>query len=254
MTFAKYPSLAGRVVFVTGGASGIGADIVRAFADNGSKVAFVDINDTDGEALVAELAGAEHQPVFMHCDLTEVSVLQATIEEVGRTLGPIAVLVNNAANDDRKPIDEVDVEYWDNSQAINLRPQFFAAQAVAKQMKALGYGSIINFSSIAWRGGAANMTPYATAKAAVNGLTRALARGLGNDNIRVNAIEPGAVMTPRQRKLWYPEDSQVEAMVGHQLIKRVLLGEEIARTVLFLAADDSRMITKQSIRVDAGMS
>jgi len=254
MTFAHYPSLTGRVVFVTGGASGIGADIVRAFAGNGSKVAFVDIIDTEAEALVAELEGADHKPIFIHCDLTHISALQSAIEEVGRTLGPIAVLVNNAANDDRRPIEDVDVEYWDNSQAINLRPQFFAAQAAAKQMKALGYGSIINFSSIAWRGGAANMTPYATAKAAVGGLTRALARGLGNDNIRVNAIEPGAVMTPRQRKLWYPEEAQVDAMVERQLIKRVLLGEEIARTVLFLAADDSRMITKQSIRVDAGMS
>ena len=254
MTFAKYPSLAGRVVFVTGGASGIGADVVRAFAGNGAKVAFVDILDAEGDALVAELAHAEYPPVFLHCDLLQIPALQAAIEEVGRQLGPIAVLVNNAANDDRKPIDEVDVAYWDNSQAINLRPQFFAAQAAAKQMKALGYGSIINFSSIAWRGGAANMTPYATAKSAVVGLTRALARGFGKDNIRVNAIEPGAVMTPRQRRVWYPDDAQVDAMVGHQLIKRVLLGDEIARAVLFLAADDSRMITKQSIRVDAGMS
>ena len=253
MTFAKYPSLSGRVVFVTGGASGIGSDVVRAFADNGSKVAFVDILDEEANALVAELAGAEHEPLFIHCDLIDIQALQAAIEEVGRRLGPIAVLVNNAANDDRKPIEDVTVEYWDNSQAINLRPQFFAAQAAARQMKELGYGSIINFSSIAWRGGAANMAPYATAKSAVGGLTRALARGFGQDNIRVNAIEPGAVMTPRQRKVWYPDDAQVDAMVGHQLIKRVLLGEEIARTVLFLAADDSRMITKQSITVDAGM-
>jgi len=253
MTFAKYPSLSGRVVFVTGGASGIGSDIVRAFADNGSKVAFVDILDDEATALVAELAGAEHQPLFIHCNLIDIQALQAAIDDVRARLGPIAVLVNNAANDDRKPIDDVTVEYWDNSQAINLRPQFFAAQAAARQMRELGYGSIINFSSIAWRGGAANMAPYATAKSAVGGLTRALARGFGKDNIRVNAIEPGAVMTPRQREVWYPDDAQVDAMVEHQLIKRVLLGDEIARAVLFLAADDSRMITKQSITVDAGM-
>lgn len=168
-------------------------------------------------------------------------------------LGPISVLVNNAANDSRHDIDEVTEEYWDASLGINLKPQFFAAQAIRPQMKALGGGSIINFSSIAWRGGASNMPVYATAKAAVNGLTRALARGFGADNIRVNSIEPGAVITERQRKLWYPRQEQVDALVERQMIGRVLLGDEIARTVLFLASDDSRMITKQAITVDAGL-
>lgn len=163
------------------------------------------------------------------------------------------MLVNNAANDERHAIDEVDEDYWDRSQAINLKPQFFAAQAVRRQMRELGGGSIINFSSIAWRGGADNMPVYATAKAAILGLTRALARGFGKDNIRVNAIEPGAVITERQKRLWYPTQESIDAIVSHQAIKRVLLGEEIARMVLFLASDDSRMITKQAITVDAGL-
>jgi D-xylose 1-dehydrogenase len=253
MEFAKYPSLFGRVVFVTGGATGIGSDIVRAFAGQGARVAFVDIQDAAGEALAEELAGAGHKPLYLHCDLVDIDALKRVIAEIKVRLGPIAVLVNNAANDDRRPIDDVTVEYWDELQAINLRPQFFAAQAVRPHMRELGYGSIINFSSIAWRGGADGMTAYAAAKAAVGGLTRALARGFGADNIRVNAIEPGAVITEKQKRLWYPDPAQIERLVSHQFIKRVLLGEEIARAVLFLAADDSRMITKQSITVDAGM-
>ncbi|MET4635940.1 SDR family NAD(P)-dependent oxidoreductase [Kaistia defluvii] len=253
MTFANYPSLSGRVVFVTGGASGIGADIVRAFAGTGAKVAFVDIQADAGAALAEELAGAEHKPRFYRCDLTDTAATQAVIAEVGRALGPIGVLVNNAANDDRHEIDAVTEEYWDWAQAINLRPQFFTAQAVRPQMQLLGFGSIINFSSIAWRGGAPNMPAYTTAKAAVLGLTRSLARAFGPDNIRVNAIEPGAVMTEKQHALWYPTPESVDALVSRQCIQKVLLGDEIARTVLFLGADDSRMITKQSIIVDGGL-
>ncbi|MEO8882029.1 MAG: SDR family oxidoreductase [Devosia sp.] len=253
MTFATYPSLAGRVVLVTGGAPGIGADIVRAFAGQGAKTAFLDILDSEAGALLDELKAAAGEIIYLHCDLTDIEALKAAVAEVRRRLGPVAVLVNNAANDERHKIEEVTVEYWDHSQAINLRPQFFAAQAVRQHMKELGYGSIINFASIAWRGGADGMVSYATAKAAVGGLTRALARGFGSDNIRVNAIEPGAVITEKQKRLWYPDPKQIEAMVSRQAIKQVLLGDEIARTVLFLAADDSRMITKQSITVDAGM-
>jgi NAD(P)-dependent dehydrogenase (short-subunit alcohol dehydrogenase family) len=249
MSFATYPSLAGRVVFVTGGASGIGADIVRAFAANQAKVAFIDVQDEVGEALARDVGAT-----YRHCDVTDIAALQSVIREVGRTLGPIAVLVNNAANDQRHRFEEVTVEYWDKNQAINLRPFFFAAQAVRPMMQQLGGGSIINFSSIAWKGGGFEMTAYATAKAAIHGLTRSLAKGLGEDNIRVNSIEPGAVMTERQRELWYKTPESVDAMVQRQLIRRVLLGEEIARTVLFLAADDSRMITKQAITVDAGLS
>jgi NAD(P)-dependent dehydrogenase (short-subunit alcohol dehydrogenase family) len=255
MEYARYPSLVGRVVFVTGGATGIGADIVRAFAGNGCRVAFVDIQDAAGLALCDEIAATnEHKPVYAHCDVTDPDALQAAIRRVGDDLGPIGVLVNNAANDERHRIDDVTSEYWDGSLAINLKPHFFAAQAVRAQMRQLGGGAIINFSSIAWRGGADSMAAYATAKAAIQGLTRALARGFGDDNIRVNAIEPGAVMTERQRKLWYPSEESVEAIVGRQVIKRVLNGEDIARTVLFLASDDAGMITKQSFVVDAGLS
>jgi NAD(P)-dependent dehydrogenase (short-subunit alcohol dehydrogenase family) len=233
---------------VTGGASGIGADIVRAFAANQSKVAFVDILEDEGRAVVAE-TGAE----FIQCDVTDVAALKAAIEVVRVRLGPIGVLVNNAANDQRHDIDAVTEDYWDNSLDLNLRPQFFAAQAVREQMRGLGGGSIINFSSIAWRGGASNMPVYATAKAATIGLTRSLANGFGVDNIRVNAIEPGAVITERQRRLWFPDQASIDAVVARQAIRRMLVGEEIARTVLFLASDDSRMITKQAITVDAGL-
>lgn len=234
---------------MTGGASGIGADMVRAFAANGSKVAFVDIQQETGQALAAA-CGA----LFLPCDITDIAALQAAIAATGDRLGPIAVLINNAASDDRHQIDDVTVEYWDRSQAINLRPQFFAAQAVRAQMRKLGFGSIINFSSISWRFGADGMAVYATAKSAVLGLTKALARGFGADNIRVNAIEPGAVITERQRQLWYRTPESIDAVVQRQAIRTILLGDEIARTALFLASDDSRMITKQSIIVDAGLS
>jgi len=235
-------------VFVTGGASGIGADIVRAFSAQGSKVAFVDLLEVEGKALALETGST-----FMPCDVTDIAALKAAIARVGAEVGLIRILVNNAANDDRHAIDAVDEEYWDRSQAINLKPQFFAAQAVRSQMQQLGGGSIINFSSIAWRGGADNMPAYATAKAGIVGLTRALGRGFGPDNIRVNAIEPGAVITDRQKRLWFKNQESIDAVVSRQSIRSVLLGEEIARTVLFLASDDSRMITKQSITVDAGL-
>ena len=254
MTFAQYPSLADRVAFVTGGATGIGADIVEAFARQRARVAFVDLQSDAGEALAERIAArGEPRPLFLKCDVTDIAALQAAIARVRAELGPIGVLVNNAANDQRHKVDEVSVEFWDHTQNVNLRHHFFAAQAVRPQMRVLGGGSIINMSSTSWRFGSADIAVYATAKAAVVGLTRALARAFGPDNIRVNAIEPGAVMTEKQRQLWYKTDESVQAMVDRQLIRRVLLGEEVARMILFLAADDSRMITKQSFTVDAGL-
>ncbi len=254
MTFAQYPSLAGRVVFVSGGATGIGADIVEAFAGQGAKVAFVDLQTEAGEALVDRIAAAgDPRPLRLSADVTDIPSLQGAIARVKQTLGPIGVLVNNAANDQRHKVDEMSVEFWDQTQNVNLRHHFFAAQAVRAHMRELGGGSIINMSSTAWRFGASEMPAYAAAKAAVLGLTRALARAFGPDNIRVNAIEPGAVMTERQRQLWYKTEESVQAMVARQLLPRVLLGEEIARMILFLGADDSRMITKQSFTVDAGL-
>jgi len=253
LTFATYPSLAGRNVFISGGASGIGADIVRAFARNHARVAFCDLQRDAGEELAKEAAHAGETALFLRCDVADIPALKGAIAEAGQKLGPIAVLVNNAANDERHAIDEVSADYWDKAQNVNLRHHFFAAQAVRPQMRELGFGSIVNLSSIAWRAGAAEMPAYAAAKAGVVGLTRALARAFGADNIRVNAIEPGAVMTERQRQLWYKTPQSVEAMVERQAIKTMLLGEEVARAALFLAADDSRMITKQSLIVDAGL-
>lgn len=221
---------------------------MRAFAANGSKVAFVDIQEGPGKALATELGA-----LFIACDITDTGALVAAITTTRDQLGPISVLVNNAANDDRRAIDDVSPDYWDRQMDINLKPQFFAAQAVRPQMQALGGGSIINFSSISWRYGADMMSVYATAKSATIGLTNALARGFGADNIRVNSIEPGAVMTDRQRALWYKEPADVDRMVNQQILKQVLTGDHIARMVLFLAADDSAMITKQTFIVDAGM-
>jgi NAD(P)-dependent dehydrogenase (short-subunit alcohol dehydrogenase family) len=253
MSLTIYPSLTGRVVLVTGGASGIGADIVRAFAGQGARVAFLDIQDSEGNALVAELGESAHRPLYLHCDLVDIAALQAAIARVRQELGPVGILVNNAANDARHAVEEVTPDYWDRAQNINLRHQFFAAQAVHPHMRELGGGSIINFSSIAWKGGGANMPAYVTAKAAVVGLTNSLARAFGSDDIRVNAIEPGAVITERQRRLWYPSQEAVDAFIEKQCIKKVLKGDAIARMVLFLASDDSQMITKQSFVVDAGL-
>ena len=254
MTFASYPSLARQVVFVTGGATGIGADIVEAFAAQGARVAFVDLQPEAGQALAERIAArGEAKPLFIKGDVTDIASLQSAIARTRAELGPIGVLVNNAANDQRHAVDDVTVEFWDQTQNVNLRHHFFAAQAVRADMKALGGGSIINMGSIAWRFGAGEMAAYATAKAAVLGLTRALARAFGPDNIRVNSVEPGAVMTERQRQLWYKTEASVQAVVERQLLGRVLLGEEIARMILFLASDDSRMITKQSFIVDAGL-
>lgn len=253
MTFATYPSLRDRAVLITGGATGIGADLVRAFAGQGARVAFLDIQEDAAEALVAELQGAAHRPVALACDITDIGRLRAAIVVARAAIGPVGVLVNNAADDRRHPIDALEPEDWDLAQNVNLRPHYFTAQAVHADMKAQGGGSIINFSSIAWRFGAGDMAAYATAKAAVVGLTRGMARAYGPDGIRVNAIEPGAVMTEKQRKLWYPTEASVQSMIDRQCIPKLLVGEEIARAALFLAADDSRMITKQSILVDAGL-
>ncbi|HEX2891419.1 SDR family oxidoreductase [Vineibacter terrae] len=253
MTFATYPSLAGRVAFISGGATGIGSEIVRAFVRNDCRVAFVDIDDKAGRRLATELNDGGGQVVFIRTDVTDIEALRQSIAQTRARLGPVAVLVNNAANDERHAVAAVDVDYWDRAQNVNLRHHFFAAQAVHPHMRELGYGSIINLASIAWRRGGGEFAAYATAKAGIVGLTRALARAFGPDNIRVNAIEPGAVMTERQQLLWYRSQAAVDEIVQRQSLKRTLLGEEIARAALFLAADDSRMITKQTLTVDAGL-
>jgi NAD(P)-dependent dehydrogenase (short-subunit alcohol dehydrogenase family) len=250
--FARYPSLVDRVVLVTGGGTGIGAAIVEALARNGAHVAFIDIQDEPAQALVERLAKARHRPRFLHGDLTDIAALRAAVATVRAEIGPVAVLVNNAANDDRHVLDEVTPDYWDAALNVNLRHQFFAAQAVRPHMRELGAGSIVNFSSIAWMFGGADFVAYSTAKAGVIGLTNSLARAFGPDNIRVNAIAPGAVVTERQLRLWYTE-KDADGLAKRQLIQRRLLPDDIARAVLFLSADDSRMITKQCLVVDAGL-
>jgi len=246
---AVYPSLRGRTALVTGGASGIGAAIVRGFARQGARVAVLDVADDAGEALAAEL-GAD--ALFVHCDLTDVEALRAAVRHVESEFGPVRALVNNAANDQRFEIDDITPEQWDASQSVNIRQQFFLAQAVAPGMRTAGGGAIVNMSSTAWMNGVGNMIPYTVAKAGVVGLTRSLGEGLGADNIRVNAIAPGGVMTERQLRLWHTPESK-EHMVRNQAIHHDLLEEDIADAVLFLSADDSRMITKQCLRVDGGL-
>ena len=254
MSSANYSDLSGRAVLVTGGASGIGADIVRGFAMQGARVGFLDIQDAAAVALIAELGKGRHAPVFRHCDLTDLAALKSAIEALARMTGPFAVLINNAANDQRHRFEDVTEAMWEDLMAINLRPQLFAGQAVAPMMAGQGGGSIVNISSVAWRFGPDEMPVYGAAKAGVVGLTKAMARALGPQNIRVNAIEPGAVMTERQRQLWYPTQESVDAMTARQVLQRPLLGGDIADMALFLASDAARMITKQVFVVDAGIS
>ncbi len=252
MTEAVYPSLRERVVFLTGGASGIGAAEVAAFAAQGAHVAFVDIADTAAAEVVAKARAAGHpEPFFQHCDLTAIAALRAAVARAGDRLGPITVLVNNAANDQRHRWEDVTPEYWDERQAVNLRHQFFAIQAVAPMMKAAGGGSIVNFGSVSWHVGQGGMPAYTTAKAAVEGLTRGMARDLGPDNIRVNCVVPGWIMTERQIRLWLTPEGEAN-LIRSQCLKRKLVPEDVARMVLWLAADDSRMCTSQLFVVDAG--
>ncbi len=252
MTEAIYPSLRDRVVLVTGGASGIGAAEVAAFAAQGARVAFVDIADDPAIALAARLAAAGHpEPFFQHCDLTDIAALRAAIAEVGRRLGPITVLVNNAANDQRHRWEDMTPEYWDERLAVNLRHQFFAIQAVAPMMKAAGGGSIVNFGSVSWHASQGGMPAYTTAKAGVEGLTRGMARDLAPDNIRVNCVIPGWIMTERQINLWLTPEGEAN-LLRNQCLKRKLEPADIARMVLWLAADDSRMVTSGLFPVDGG--
>jgi len=249
---ASYPSLKDRVVFVTGGGGGIGASIVERFCQQGSKVGFVDINREDSEQLLTDLAARGlPEPYFVHCDLKDIAALRAAIDEVRQALGPITVLVNNAAHDERHSIDSVTPEYWDDRIAVNLKHQFFAAQAVYPDMEQAGGGSIINLGSVSWVVGQGGMPCYTTAKSAVQGLTRSLARDLGPKNIRVNSVLPGWIMTQRQLDLWLTPEGEQELMT-RQCLKRKLYPEEIAKVVLFFASDDSSICTNQSYIADGG--
>lgn len=249
--YAHYPSLAKRTVLVTGGATGIGASLVEHFAAQGARVGFVDIDATAGQALEAALSGVDTPPLFVAADLTDIAALHAAIDLVRQRFGPITALMNNAANDRRHSIDATTPDAWDAGIAVNLKHQFFAAQAVAADMKRAGGGSIVNFGSISWMLKQGGMPVYTTAKAAVQGLTRSLARDLGPFNIRVNTLVPGWVMTDKQVRLWVDDAARAEIARG-QCINRLLLAEHIARMALFLAADDSEMCTAQDFVVDAG--
>ncbi|WP_332877867.1 SDR family NAD(P)-dependent oxidoreductase [Massilia sp. S19_KUP03_FR1] len=248
---ARYPSLQGKRVFVTGGGTGIGEAIVTALAEQGAIVAFVDIADAPSEALCERLRAAGHAPVYRHCDITDIPALQHTMAELALELGDFDVLVNNAANDQRHDIANVSLDYWNERIAINQRPMFFTAQAVLAGMQKKGGGSIINFSSMSWHAKGAGYPVYATTKAAVIGLTRSLARDLGPHNIRVNTVTPGWVMTQRQVDLWVDDAAKVE-IAKAQCLPGALMPQHVAAMVLFLAADDSVMCTAQDFVVDAG--
>jgi len=253
---ARYPSLNGRSVFVTGGASGIGESIVTACGRQGMHVAFVDRDAAAGAALVAKLAAdasIEHTPHFAAVDVTDTAALRDALRQLRIVCGPFTGLVNNAANDQRLALEEVTPEAWDSGVAVNLKQMFFCAQAVIPDMRAAGGGSIVNLGSASWRNKQGGMPVYTTAKSAVTGLTRSLARDLGPFGVRVNTLVPGWVMTERQLRLWATEEARADVL-RVQCLAEHLQPEDIARMALFLLADDSRLCTAQDFIVDAGWS
>lgn len=246
--YASYPSLRGRTAFVTGGASGIGAEFVTQFHAQGAKVAFVDLQEDEGRALADRLGDGAW---FRRCDVTDAGALQAAIRDAAAALGPVTVLINNVANDTRHKAAETSVEAWRKGLAVNLDPAFVAATAVYPMMKAQGGGSIVNVSSINAIWGPADMATYVAAKGAINSLSKGLAREWGPDRIRVNALSPGWVITERQLELWLTPEAEADwsKLVA---LKDRLMPADIARAALFLASDDSAMMTGQNMIVDAG--
>ena len=249
--FANFPDLKGQSVFITGGGSGIGASITEGFLEQGSKVAFV--QRSDASRFVDEMAEKyDNAPLFIPCDITNEAALKNAIKEASQANGDISVLVNNAANDARHTLESFDVEQWDRAMAVNLTPQFVTAQSIVPMMRRMGGGSIINFSSISYMMGNAGYPAYATSKAAITGLTRSLARELGVDKIRVNALMPGWVLTQKQLDMWAtPED--LAKHLEKQCLKEHLAPQDIVDATLFLASKASRMITSQALVVDGGV-
>ena len=250
--YASYPSLRDRTVFVSGGATGLGEEFVRQFAAQGAKVAFVDIDDDGASRLCDDVEAAfGRRPLYQSADVRDLPGYVAAIHESGRRLGPISVLVNNAANDQRRDSDQVDPEFWNDKLGVNLSHHFFAIQAVAPGMRALGGGSIVNLGSVSVHIPLTSVAPYVAAKAAIEGLTRTLARELGGARIRVNCVIPGWVMTARQLRDWVTPEA--ERLIGSsQSLPDKLMPSDVARLVLWLAADDSAMCTGQNWVVDAG--
>ena len=244
--FANYPSLSGRAVLVSGGATGIGAEIVSAFAQQGAKVAFLDFDRDAGNALADDLGVA-----FEYCDLRDIQALRAGVSALRERVGPFSCLVNNAARDDRHDWQDVTPEFWDERMATNLRHHFFAAQAVAPDMIEQGGGAIVNMGSVSWWEAMGNFPAYATTKAAVHGLTRTLARDLGGHNIRVNTVVPGHIMTQRQKDLWSPPEF-LQARKERQCLPTLIEPEFVARMVLFLCSDDAAMCSAHNYFVDGG--
>ena len=250
--FAQYPSLRGQVAVVSGGATGLGEEFVSQLAAQGARVAFLDLQEQAGNALVQRIAErGDPEPLFLPCDVGDIPALQAALRHASERLGPITVLVNNAANDVRHKVEDVDVEQWDRSMAVNLRHHFFAAQAVTPMMRQAGRGSIINLGSISAHIDLVDLPGYITAKAGIEGLTRTLARELGPFGIRVNCIIPGWVMTERQLTHWITPEAE-EAIQRNQCLPQKLYPDDVARMMLWLAADDSRSCTAQNWVVDGG--
>jgi D-xylose 1-dehydrogenase len=251
-SFANYPSLKDRVIVVSGGATGIGEAIVQAFAEQQARVVFLDIQDEAAAALADRIQSSGFPaPVYHRCDLIDISAIHATTKKILERFKTIDVLVNNAGNDTRHKLEEVSSDSWDATIAVNLKHQFFLAQSVIPAMKKCGRGSIINMSSISWLIPSLGLPVYVTAKAAIVGMTRALAHELGPNGIRVNCVMPGAVLTERQQRLWFTEAYKAE-ILSNQALKKITLPEEVARLILFLAADDSSAITNQSYAIDGG--
>jgi NAD(P)-dependent dehydrogenase (short-subunit alcohol dehydrogenase family) len=252
--YTQYASLQGRVVFISGGSSGIGAELVRAFATQGAKVAFCGTKPDGGKALIDEVAAAGHAaPWYAACDVRDVGAYQALLARVALELGPVRVLVNNAGRDDRHAMEDVTPEFWDDRLALNLKHYFFAIQAVAPGMAAAGGGSVVNMGSVSWMRGRPNLVGYTTAKAGILGLTRTLARELGARNIRVNALVPGAIVTERQTAL-HRDPVADQQFLDAQCLKIRLDSGHVARATLFLAADDSDGMTGQHVLIDAGIA
>ncbi len=246
MSSAIYPSLKDKRVVITGGASGIGSGIVSAFARQGAKVTFLDILDEEARAVRADLKGLPNAPVYQRCDLRDLKAVAKFFESVGT----VDVLVNNAGNDDRHKLEDVTPEYWDDRISVNLRHMLFCARAVAPGMRAQGSGAIINFGSISWHLGLPDLVIYETAKAGIEGMTRALARELGPDGVRVTTVVPGNVRTPRQQQ-WYSPEGEAD-IVSSQCLKGRIDPTHVASLVLFLASDDAKMCTGHEYWIDAG--